>query len=111
MGFQEVTFVDYETYNSEVMVDIDIDTKEIVGLYTYADSVPELYEDAEQEFKVQWTKGKNSLFVHCSTDLECAFQALVKSGFICTGLETEDEEVFVSDTLVKNGLSNYIESY
>ena len=111
MGFQELTFVSTYHDQSEVMVDVDVETKEIVGMYTYEDSIPELWEDTEQEFMVKWTKGKNPLFHHVSTDLECAFEALVKEGFICCGLETEEEELFVSDTLVKHGLTNYIESY
>jgi hypothetical protein len=110
-GFKELTFVEYDFHNAEVMVDVDVDTKEVIGIYTYEDCIPELFEDAEQEFEVKWQVGKtNSLFHHVTTDLEMAFKALCNEGFVCIG-EEEDEQIFISDLYLKYDLGHRIENY
>jgi hypothetical protein len=109
-GFKELTFQEIHEHNAEVMVDVDIDTKEVIGIYTYKDDKLLLFEDNEEEFMVKWQVGKNKLFTHVTTDLEMAFKALCNEGFICLG-EDEDEELFISDLLLKYDLGHRIENY
>ena len=110
MAFQELTFVEYDFHNSEVMVDVDVETKEVIGIYTYKRDNLELFEDAEEEFKVKWKVGKNPLFTHVTTDLEMAFKALCNEGFVCIG-EEEDEQIFISDLYMKYDLGHRIENF
>ena len=64
-GFQEVT-ADFNGY--DVMIDIDIKTGQVIGLYTYNDSSIEIYSEKLDDYVEKigtWKTNLNPLFVHC----------------------------------------------
>lgn len=94
MAFQEYTLSGYDDSSRrgelcEIMVDVDVDTLNIIDLYTYRDSVPVLISELNyREYKVNVRDGGNPLFVHF-VNKKHILKLLAGKGFVVCG---EDDE-------------------
>lgn len=88
--FQEFTLIHPAT-QTEVMVDISVNTGKILGLYCYAKDIPILVNnETDKEYKITTLPGKNPLFVHIQRKGQI-FKLLLQNDFI-TCLDDSDSQ-------------------
>lgn len=105
-SFQEFTIVTTNPY-CEVMVDIDIESGKIVGLYCYADSLPAIEnEETGHDYKYSTKPGKNPLFVHIQRK-ESIFKKMVLNGFLFSSGSDDEQEETENQRIINLALNRY----
>lgn len=96
--FQEFTLINPET-QTEVMVNISVNTGKVLNLYCYAKDIPVIYrnEETENKYNISTKPSKNTLFVHIQQKAK-VFSLLLNNGFIC--LINEEDELYNEDTAI-----------
>ncbi len=104
--FTEYTFigVDSEDNYCEIMIDIS-ETGKVIDIYTYRSDIPVLYnEETEKFYKVDYSEGKNSLFVHLKRKTYITKLLCNRFGFFYSRDDEETTDETLNNFYVTNNI-------